>query len=123
MVAKQLPDRERSLNGVSATAFSPSSQMLRSVRPQPQPQPPRSSPLVTTPVVIAELVSLYFRFVHNIAHTLFHEASFIRRLNEGRAPMLHVHAMCALAARYFISVFSPLLFFFFFFSLFWLTKI
>lgn len=103
MVAKQLPDRERSFNGVSA-AFSPSSHVLRSVRPQPQPQPPRSSPLVTTPVVLAELVSLYFRFVHNIAHTLFHEASFIRRLNEGRAPMLHVHAMCALAARYFIYI-------------------
>lgn len=55
---------------------------------------------MTTPVVLLELVSLYFRFVHNVAHTLFHEASFIRRFNEGRASLLHVHAMCALSARY-----------------------
>lgn len=100
MVAKQLPDRDRPLNGFSAgTGFSASSHVLRSVRPQPQPKPPRQSPLVTAPVVVSELVALYFRFVHNTAHTLFHEASFIRRLNEGRAPTLHVHAMCALAAR------------------------
>lgn len=97
MVSKQLPDRDRPLNGFSAGAASP--HVLRSVRPQPQPKPPRQSPLVTAPVVVSELVALYFRFVHNTAHTLFHEASFIRRLNEGRAPMLHIHAMCALAAR------------------------
>lgn len=99
-VAKQLVDREKPLNGISASStFSSPAQVLRSVKPQ-SPQPLRS-PLVTTPAVLIELVSLYFRFVHNIAHTLFHEASFIRRLNEGRASMLHVHAICALAARYF----------------------
>lgn len=70
----------------------PTSHALRPVKPL-------KSPLVTTPAVLLELVSLYFRFVHNVAHTLFHEASFIRRFNEGRASLLHVHAMCALSAR------------------------
>ncbi|ODM14251.1 hypothetical protein SI65_08402 [Aspergillus cristatus] len=102
---RQLAEREKPLNGASLSSFPAtaataapssfafSSHALRPVKPQ-------RSPLVTTPVVLLELVSLYFRFVHNIAHTLFHEASFIRRFNEGRASLLHVHAMCALSARY-----------------------
>ncbi|PLB50586.1 hypothetical protein P170DRAFT_381458 [Aspergillus steynii IBT 23096] len=50
--------------------------------------------------LLYELVPLYFRFIHNIAHTMFHVPSFMRRLNEGKAFMVHIHAMCALAARY-----------------------
>lgn len=46
-----------------------------------------------------ELVPLYFYYIHNIAHTIFHEPSFMRRLQDGRASMIHVYAMCALAAR------------------------
>jgi hypothetical protein len=56
--------------------------------------------LLATPALFLELVSLYFRSIHNVAHTLFHEASFMRLLNEGRASLMHVHAMCALVARY-----------------------
>ncbi|KAL4808031.1 hypothetical protein BDV18DRAFT_158150 [Aspergillus unguis] len=47
-----------------------------------------------------ELVHLYFRFIHDIPHTIFHEPTFFRRLNEGSANMIHVYAMCALAARF-----------------------
>lgn len=46
-----------------------------------------------------ELVPLYFHYIHNIAHTIFHEPSFMRRLQVGRASMIHVYATCALAAR------------------------
>ncbi|KAF9894126.1 hypothetical protein FE257_009099 [Aspergillus nanangensis] len=47
-----------------------------------------------------EMVPLYFYHIHNIAHTIFHEPSFMRRLQDGSASMIHVYAMCALAARY-----------------------
>lgn len=49
--------------------------------------------------LFGELVPLYFRFIHNIAHTMFHVPSFMHRLNEGNACRVHVLAMCALAAR------------------------
>lgn len=55
--------------------------------------------LLATPALFLELVTLYCRSIHNVAHTLFHEASFMRLLNEGRASLMHVHAMCALVAR------------------------
>ncbi|RDW58946.1 putative C6 transcription factor [Aspergillus mulundensis] len=48
----------------------------------------------------AELVQLYFRFIHDIAHTIFHEPTFLRRLYDGTAPMIQVYAMCGLAARF-----------------------
>ncbi|KAJ5757232.1 uncharacterized protein N7511_007414 [Penicillium nucicola] len=47
-----------------------------------------------------ELVPLYFRYIHNVAHTMFHEASFMRQLHEGQAPPILVYAMYALAARF-----------------------
>ncbi|CAG7944798.1 unnamed protein product [Penicillium olsonii] len=47
-----------------------------------------------------DLVPLYFRYIHNVAHTMIHEASFRHRLQNGRASMLQVYAMCALAARF-----------------------
>ncbi|KAL4916145.1 hypothetical protein BDW62DRAFT_109510 [Aspergillus aurantiobrunneus] len=47
-----------------------------------------------------ELVHLYFRFIHDIPHTIFHVPTFLRRVDDGTAPMLHVYAMCALAARF-----------------------
>lgn len=47
-----------------------------------------------------ELVPLYFHYSRNIAHTIFHEPGFMRRLQDGRAFMIHVYAMCALTARY-----------------------
>ena len=50
--------------------------------------------------VLHELVRLYFRHIHNIAHTMFHELSFMHHMKEGTASMKHVYGMCALAARY-----------------------
>ncbi|KAL4926360.1 putative C6 transcription factor [Aspergillus undulatus] len=47
-----------------------------------------------------ELVHLYFRFIHDIPHTVFHEPTFLRRLSDGNAPIIHIYAMCALAARF-----------------------
>jgi hypothetical protein len=46
-----------------------------------------------------ELVHIYFRFIHDIPHTIFHEPSFLRRLSDGTASTVHIYAMCALAAR------------------------
>ncbi|KAL6238323.1 hypothetical protein BDW75DRAFT_201524 [Aspergillus navahoensis] len=47
-----------------------------------------------------ELVQLYFRFIHDIAHTIFHEPTYLLRLYNGTAPMTQIYAMCALAARF-----------------------
>ncbi|KAL4908630.1 hypothetical protein BDW74DRAFT_188540 [Aspergillus multicolor] len=41
----------------------------------------------------AELVQLYFRFIHDIAHTIFHEPTFLRRLYDGTAPTIQVYAI------------------------------
>ncbi|KAL3464516.1 hypothetical protein BJX64DRAFT_92198 [Aspergillus heterothallicus] len=48
----------------------------------------------------AELVRIYFRFIHDIPHTIFHEPSFLRRLDDATASPIHIYAMCALAARF-----------------------
>ncbi|GFF29083.1 uncharacterized transcriptional regulatory protein C1327.01c [Aspergillus udagawae] len=100
-------------NGSAAVSHHPVAEKL------PAPEPPRAQIkpvrriqelppveplldlyLLATPALFLELVSLYFRSIHNVAHTLFHEASFMRLLNEGRASLMHVHAMCALVARF-----------------------
>ncbi|KAL2862816.1 putative C6 transcription factor [Aspergillus lucknowensis] len=49
-------------------------------------------PLVSQEVCV-ELVHIYFRYIHDIPHTIFHEPSFLRRLNEGTAPTIHIYAM------------------------------
>ncbi|KAF5639660.1 alpha-glucosidase (maltase) [Fusarium sp. NRRL 52700] len=46
------------------------------------------------------LVDIYFDLIHDKDHTLFHRPSFIRAQREGRAEMMHVFAMMALAARF-----------------------
>lgn len=52
-----------------------------------------------SPELLSDLVCLYFRYIHNVAHSLFHEPSFMDRLKDGSASLIHVYAMCALAAR------------------------
>ncbi|KAJ5313056.1 hypothetical protein N7508_003886 [Penicillium antarcticum] len=47
-----------------------------------------------------ELTPLYFRYIHNVAHTMFHEANFMHRLYESKAPPILVYAMYSLAARF-----------------------
>ncbi|CAG7985062.1 unnamed protein product [Penicillium nalgiovense] len=54
----------------------------------------------TSREVFHDLVLLYFRFIHNVIHTMIHEASFMHQFKEGTASMIHVYAMCALAARF-----------------------
>ncbi|KAE8375135.1 hypothetical protein BDV26DRAFT_283711 [Aspergillus bertholletiae] len=61
---------------------------------------PDFSEALQTHEVLHELVGLYFRHIHNIAHTMFHEPSFMQRMKEGTASMKHVYGMCALAARF-----------------------
>lgn len=46
-----------------------------------------------------ELVQLYFDYVHDQFHTLFHRPSFIDNLSEGKAPPILVYGMMALSAR------------------------
>ncbi|CAG8086294.1 unnamed protein product [Penicillium salamii] len=61
---------------------------------------PKQTDFRTNRDIYHDLVPLYFRYIHNVAHTMIHEASFRRRLQNGRASMLQVYAMCALAARF-----------------------
>jgi hypothetical protein len=51
------------------------------------------------PGILHELVVLYFRQIHNIAHTLFYGPSFICQIVEGRASIRQFYGMCSLAAR------------------------
>lgn len=46
-----------------------------------------------------ELVQLYFNYVHDQFHTLFHPPSFMESLLQGKAPPILVYGMMALSAR------------------------
>lgn len=47
----------------------------------------------------AELIQLYFDYVHDQFHTLFHPPSFVEDVNRGQAPRILVYGMMALSAR------------------------
>jgi len=46
-----------------------------------------------------ELVDLYFDFIHDQFHTLFHKPTFIEDVQNDRAPLVITFAMMALSAR------------------------
>lgn len=46
-----------------------------------------------------ELVVIYFDLIHDKQHILFHRPTFIADQQQGRAPMVLVYAIMALAAR------------------------
>lgn len=78
---------------------------------QPEEQPNSSIPsdsrsmnepeicLETSDALRIELASLYFRYIHNVAHSMFHEISFMRQIYDNKAPTLLVYLMAALSAR------------------------
>lgn len=47
----------------------------------------------------AELVKLYFDYVHDQFHSLFHQPSFEKEMNRGEAPRILLYGMMALSAR------------------------
>lgn len=47
----------------------------------------------------AELVRLYFNYVHDQFHTLFHQPSFEKDMARGKAPRILLYGMMALSAR------------------------
>jgi Fungal specific transcription factor domain. len=53
-----------------------------------------------TKSLCAELVQLYFDYVHDQFHTLFHPPSFVEEMNRGQAPRILLYGMMALSARY-----------------------
>ncbi|KAB5545467.1 fungal-specific transcription factor [Coniochaeta sp. 2T2.1] len=74
---------------------------------QPQPNHPLSlSPRRSSPADIPDkaltfdLVELYFTYIHDQFHSLFHRPSFILDLHRGCAPPVIVYAMLALSARF-----------------------
>lgn len=46
-----------------------------------------------------ELVELYFKYIHDQLHSLFHRPSFMLDLHEGTAPLVLVYGMMAMSAR------------------------
>jgi Fungal specific transcription factor domain len=50
--------------------------------------------------VCDELVDLYFDYLHDKQHSLFHRPSFVADQRKGHAPPMIVAAMMALSARY-----------------------
>ncbi|OQE29812.1 hypothetical protein PENSTE_c002G04501 [Penicillium steckii] len=68
----------------------------------------QSSLCVATPIfppqddqgLCTELVQLYFDYVHDQFHTLFHQPTFMNDLSQHKAPPILVHGMMALSARF-----------------------
>ena len=58
------------------------------------------SALILDEALRNELVDLYFTYMHDTQHALFHRPTFIMEQRQGRAPLYLVYAMMALAARY-----------------------
>jgi hypothetical protein len=48
----------------------------------------------------SELVDLYFDFVHDKFHSLFHKPTIVEDVRNGRLPMVLVYGMAALSARF-----------------------
>ncbi|KAG9231326.1 hypothetical protein BJ875DRAFT_383184, partial [Amylocarpus encephaloides] len=46
------------------------------------------------------LVQLYFDYIHNQFHTLFHPPTFLEDVSEDRVPHVLLYSMCALSARF-----------------------
>lgn len=59
--------------------------------------------------VCSELVSLYFDYIHDQFHSLFHRPSLEADLANGKVPLVILYAIIGLAARYTIFSFIPLL--------------
>lgn len=53
--------------------------------------------------VCSELLSLYFDYIHDQFHSLFHRPSLEADLANGNVPMVILYAIVGLAARYAIS--------------------
>lgn len=64
----------------------------------PLPEPPKSLPPAPSFEEI-HLVDLYFRFIHNQPHSLFHESSFRQSFMEGRASRPVLLGMMGMSAR------------------------
>jgi len=60
---------------------------------------PKISSLIPRKSIVAELVDLYFQFIHNTAHTLFHVPSFYLDFEAGTVPELVLLAIMALSSR------------------------
>lgn len=63
-----------------------------------QPRSPRELPSVTSEEEL-QLVDLYFQFIHNQPHSLFHEATFKRNVVEGTVSKPVLLAMIGMSAR------------------------
>lgn len=53
----------------------------------------------TSRSLCAELVKLYFDYVHDQFHSLFHQPSFEKEMARGEAPRILLYGMMALSAR------------------------
>jgi hypothetical protein len=62
---------------------------------------PSDGPVLPIPPrpVLGELVELYFRFMHDGPHTLFHEPTFLSRLAQNMVPSFLLLAMISLSSR------------------------
>ncbi|KAJ5161059.1 hypothetical protein N7492_006451 [Penicillium capsulatum] len=65
--------------------------------------PPAQCPLPAKPLAV-ELSELYFHYVHDQFHTLFHPPSFMQDLKCGKAPPILLYGMMALSARFSTNV-------------------
>lgn len=60
--------------------------------------------------VCSELVSLYFDYIHDQFHSLFHRPSLEADLTNGKVPLVILYAIIGLAARYATFSRIPLLY-------------
>ena len=67
----------------------------------PNPGPNNQSDVCGLPPhdVLEEIISLYFRYLHNQPHSLFHEATFRGQFADGTVPEIFFYAVIGLSAR------------------------
>lgn len=89
-----------------AGAFAPSSHSVTTYANRPEiaghvlEKEQNSGPNIWDKTVCVELVGLYFTYIHDQFHSLFHRPSFMLDLEREKAPKVLVYAMMAMSARY-----------------------
>ncbi|KAN0102568.1 Fungal specific transcription factor domain containing protein [Hyaloscypha variabilis] len=93
--------RDSSFNSQS-TSPAPSVPVVTSIlsRTTPIKVAAQSSDSFPSPSICLELVNLYFDFIHDQFHSLFHKPSFVEDVTRGQASPVILLAMMALSARF-----------------------
>ncbi|KAL2759326.1 hypothetical protein ACRALDRAFT_2094899, partial [Sodiomyces alcalophilus JCM 7366] len=87
-------------SAVPAPSAAPPAQHVQHAQIAPKSHAISPAAVVQDKALCFELVELYFKYIHDQLHSLFHRPSFMLDLHEGTAPLILVYGMLALSARF-----------------------